>query len=178
MPEKATYPLLELVMRTLGRRTMVMGAVGLFTTFLSLAMGVKAQSAPTARFFIVQSTGLFEIQPNRQPPAGGRFVVQPTGESISVPGLGNQPVRGYTDRGMRGEQFVAYAQGSGNATIRVTAQRENGQVFDVLPTRPISLPLMVGPFAIPNDPNWDFPTAHLSQNGRTISRRFPLGRRP
>ncbi len=77
-------------------------------TSLFLASTLRADianaqpSETTIRYFVIQSTGLFEIT---DVATGGRFVIAPTSERFVVDGRSMQ-VRGRTDRVRRGEKYV------------------------------------------------------------------------
>jgi hypothetical protein len=60
------------------------------------------QPQSSIRYFVIQSTGLFEIT---DVATGGRFVIAPTSERFVVDGRSMQ-VRGRTDRVRRGERYV------------------------------------------------------------------------
>lgn len=152
----------------LGRRCFVLAVA---TTLLSMAQAAEAQSI---RYFVRQSTGLFEILGTN---TGGRFVVAPTGESIFISGVGNLPVRGYTDRAKRTETVYARGQGSGAATLTVTRTDQRGRLYTLFSVG-ITLPGNSPAIVIPADPNWDNPTAMITQSGRVVTRRLPLGTRP
>jgi hypothetical protein len=77
-------------------------------TSLFLASTLRADianaqpSETTIRYFVIQSTGLFEIT---DVATGGSFVIAPTNEFFVVDGRSMQ-VRGRTDRVRRGESYV------------------------------------------------------------------------
>jgi len=122
---------------------------------------------------VVQSTGLFEITSTA---TGGRFVIAPTNEFINVPGVGVRQVRGRTDRAQRTEVVVTQVRGGGAAAVRVTFQPSGGSVQTVF-NQNVGLPLVVPRTVSPNT-NVDNLTVAVTQNGRTISRRLPIGSRP
>ena len=136
-------------------------------------------SAAEIRYFVVQSTGLFEIKSVN---TGGRFVVQPTGEMIPVSATNpniKQPVRGFTDRLVRGsEKFVAYSTGSGFATIRVSYTDQFTNRVVNLFSFPSSLPVSSGiQGPMPNNARMDNAFGYVTVGNRTDSRRLPLGTR-
>lgn len=147
--------------------------------FLALAMafagfGFSSQAdAQQIRYFVKQSTGLFEITSQS---TGGTFVVAPTGESIMVPGVGALPVRGRTDRVSRGETVVNQIRGSGLAYAKVT-YTPNGRglatIFEGTIGLPFVLPRMVSMSGVV-----DNLVVAVTQNGKTTSRRLPIGSRP
>ncbi len=139
---------------------------------LNVDQAVEAQSI---RFFVRQSSGLFEVKAT--PSTGGRFVVAPTGEWIAIPGLGSLPVRGYTDRASKGETVVARGQGSGRAHFSVIHTNNAGRVFQVF-SEVGNLPITTGPISSVTGPTWDSPTGVISQNGKEVRRQLPLGARP
>ncbi len=143
-------------------------------TILSAAQAADAQSI---RYFVRQSSGLFEVKST--PASGGRFVVAPTGEWIAIPGLGSLPVRGYTDRAMRGETVIARGEGSGRAKFTVTRTNQAGHVFLVF-SREGTLPTITPPFVVSLDPNWDNLTGAITPQYGKIPppRRLPIGTRP
>lgn len=107
-----------------------------FCTFLFA--GASSAEAVTIRYFVKQSTGLFEVKGS----TGGRFIVSPTGEMITVNGV-RLPVRGYTDRVVRNsEQFIATvtnATGTGILTVTYIDER-TGRLNNLIGPFPIMLP--------------------------------------
>jgi hypothetical protein len=148
-------------------------------TFTVLAMlsammlSAASASAQEIRYFVVQSTGLFEIT-NRS--TGGRFTIVPTNERIQVQGRGSLQVRGYTDRASRSEVVVTQIRGSGLAQASVTFQPQIGRSRTIFSGH-IALPSVV-PQTVSPDTNFDNLTVTVSQNRRTVSRRLPIGTRP
>jgi hypothetical protein len=128
--------------------------------------------AADIRYFVSQSTGLFEIKGT----TGGRFITQPTNEFIHVPGRGDIRVVGYTDRAARNESVVIQVRGSGLAWIWVT-RTTNGVVRNILSPFREWLPKVV-PIVVPSDVNFDNITGYVNENGYVISRRLPIGTRP
>lgn len=146
-----------------------------FTTLVligALLSSAAAASAQEIRYFVVQSTGLFEVT---NISTGGRFTIAPTNERIQVPGRGLLQVRGYTDRVSRREVVATQIRGSGLSHTSVTFQPQGGQVrsiFSGLLPLPAVVPQRVSP-----DANVDNVRVTVSQNGRSVSRRLPIGRR-
>lgn len=138
---------------------------------LGLGQSVQGQ---TIRIFVLRSTGLFEIRITN---TGGRYVVAPTGESFFISGIGNLPVRGYTDRVSIAQSIIVRGQGSGSAVMSLTQTSSSGRV-QTLFSRQINLPDNSPPISIPPDINSDIPLIVINQNGRVVSRRVPLGTRP
>lgn len=155
---------------------MVMSRGAVWMTLVLSATGAAlggATEAQEVRYFVLQSTGLFEITGQA---TGGRFVVSAGAEKIDVPGIGVRTVQGRTDRAQRGETVVTQLRGSGLAQVRVTYTMESGRrkkIFaGVLP-----IPL-VDPKMVAVDPNFDSVVVTVTQNGTPISRRLPIGTRP
>ncbi len=142
--------------------------------FLSaLAASGLSANAQDIRYYVVQSTGLFEVT-NQS--TGGRFSIAPRNEYIQVPGRGVMQVRGNTDRAQRFETVVTQVRGSGQATVSVTFQPQGGRVSTIF-AGPANLPLVVPRTVSPNT-NFDNVVVTVSQYGRTVSRRLPIGSRP
>jgi hypothetical protein len=142
-------------------------------TVSAMMLSAAAASAQEIRYFVVQSTGLFEIT-NRS--TGGRFTIEPTHERIQVQGRGSLQVRGYTDRASRTEVVVTQIRGSRLAHTSVTFQPQGGRLRTIFSGN-IALPAVV-PQTVSPDTNVDNVTVTVSQNGRTVSRRLPIGTRP
>jgi len=145
-------------------------------TFLALALALTASTSAKAqdiRYFVKQSTGLFEITSTA---TGGLFVVNPTGETIKVDGLGSLPVRGRTDRASRGETVVNQIRGSGKAAVAVTYQPQSGGRQTIF-SGPIGLPLVL-PRSVSPSSDVDNVVVSVTQNGKTTTRRLPIGTRP
>jgi len=149
-----------------------------FVAFVALtAVGTVVAATTEAkaadiRYFVSQSTGLFEIKGT----TGGRFITQPTNEYIYVQGRGNIRVVGYTDRAARNETVVIQVRGSSLAWIWVT-RTTNGVVRYVLAPFQEWLPKVVQ-IVVPSDVNFDDITGYVNENGYVISRRLPIGTRP
>ena len=140
----------------------------------SMAFLAGSADAANIRFFVKQSSGLYEIKGS----TGGRFVTAPTGERISVTGSGILPVVGYTDRAARGETFVGLAEGSGSGTLAVTyTYQPTGRTNYLFGPFPIFLPSNSGFQIVPTDPLKDNVTAVVVVGSRTDSRRLPIGTR-
>lgn len=148
-------------------------------TFTVLAMvgammlSAAAASAQEIRYFVVQSTGLFEV---KNISTGGRFAIQPTNEHIQVSGRGSLQVRGYTDRASRSEVVATQIRGSGLSHTSVTFRPQGGQLRTIF-SGPLPLPAVV-PQTVSPSTSVDNVTVTVSQNGRTVSRRLPIGSRP
>ncbi|MFM7071657.1 MAG: hypothetical protein ACKO38_07695, partial [Planctomycetota bacterium] len=91
------------------------GLMALFA-FGALSNAATEIKAAEVRYFVSQSSGLFEVKGS----TGGRFITAPTSEFIQVPGRTPVRVVGYTDRAQREETVVTQVRGSGSATICVT----------------------------------------------------------
>jgi len=135
------------------------------------AAGIEV-SASEIRFFVRQSSGLFEIKDS----TAGRFVPRLTNEYIHVEGVGPIRVVGYTDRASRGETVVNQVRGTGRATIWVT-RTTNGQVINIVPPFLTNLPRVV-PILVPVNTDFDNIVGYVKIGGHTISRRLPVGTRP
>jgi|GEM_PF-2170562 len=148
-------------------------------TFTVLAMvgammlSAAAASAQEIRYFVVQSTGLFEVTSRS---TGGRFTIAPTNERIQVPGRGLLQVRGSTDRAQRLEVVATQIRGSGLSHTSVTFHPQGGQLRTIF-SGPLPLPAVV-PQTVSPSTSVDNVTVTVSQNGRTVSRRLPIGSRP
>lgn len=134
----------------------------------SVGHAASEAKAVEIRFFVPQSTGLFEVKGS----TGGRFITSPTSEFITVPGRGPIRVVGYTDRVQRGETLVIQVNGRGPATITVTRDlggRTSNLVGPVQVTLPIVFTTVVNPDNI---------TVCVNQYGAVKCRRVPIGTRP
>jgi hypothetical protein len=140
----------------------------------AMTLSAAAASAQEIKYFVVQSTGLFEITSQS---TGGRFVIQPRNEWIHVPGRGNLQVRGRTDRAARLEVVATQVRGAGRAHARVTFRPQNSNSTRTIYEGPLDLTAVV-PQTVSADTNFDNVNVAITQNGRTISRRLPLGSRP
>ena len=147
--------------------------------FMGLAMlgammlSAASASAQEIRYFVVQSTGLFEV---RNVSTGGRFTIAPTSECIQVPGRGLLQVRGFTDRASRGEVVATQVRGSGVAHVSVTYCPQGGSVRTIFAGN-VGLTMVVPQTVSPNT-NFDNVTVTVTQHGRVTSRRLPIGSRP
>ena len=136
-----------------------------------LIMG--AASAQEIRYFVVQSSGVFEV---KNAATGGRFVIAPTSERINVPGRGSLQVRGYTDRAQRLETVATHLRGSGVASVSVTYCPPGGSTRTIFAGN-LGLPAVV-PQTVSANANFDNITVNVFQNGRWVTRRLPVGSRP
>jgi hypothetical protein len=145
------------------------GLVAMLAVLMGASLSAEAQEV---KYYVVQSTGVFEITNGS---TGGRFIIAPRNEYISVPGRGTMQVRGRTDRAARGETVVTQVRGSGSAHVTVTYQPQGGRPTPIF-SGPCNLPLVVPRLV---SPATDFDNVNVSvhRNGRTISRRLPIGRR-
>ncbi|MFM7319624.1 MAG: hypothetical protein ACKO85_17225 [Isosphaeraceae bacterium] len=145
-----------------------------FCTFLFA--GASSAEAVTIRYFVKQSTGLFEVKGS----TGGRFVVSPTGEMITVNGV-RLPVRGYTDRVVRDtEQFIATvtgATGTGNLVITYIDERTGRLTNLPGPPSTITLPHVTGYLNVPGNARFDSLTGNVRVGTTTYSKRLPVGTR-
>lgn len=147
-------------------------------TFTVLAMigammlSAAAASAQEIRYFVVQSTGLFEVT---NVSTGGRFTIAPRNEYIQVSGRGLLQVRGSTDRASRSEVVATQIRGSGLSHTSVTFHPQGGQLRTIF-SGPLPLPAVV-PQTVSPSTSVDNVTVTVSQNGRTVSRRLPIGSR-
>ncbi|MEI8368932.1 MAG: hypothetical protein WCJ31_10925 [Planctomycetia bacterium] len=134
-------------------------------------LGAGSAEAQDIRYFVNQSTGLFEITATA---TGGKFVVAPTGEKIVVNKV-SIPVQGRTDRAQRGETVVTQITGSGSATVSVVYTTEAGAKKTIF-AGPASLPLVV-PQTVSLSSNLDNLVVSATQGAKTVSRRLPIGSR-
>jgi hypothetical protein len=139
----------------------------------AMMVSAAAASAQEIRYFVVQSTGLFEVT---NISTGGRFAIRPTNEYIQVSGRGMLQVRGHTDRASRGEVVATQVRGSGQSHTSVTFHPPGGQLRTIF-SGPLPLPAVV-PQPVSTITNVDNVTVTVWQNGRTVSRRLPIGSRP
>jgi len=149
---------------------------GFLLAFVLTALGVTTGASAEAqeiRYFVKQSTGLFEITGAA---TGGRFVTGATGERIQVPGAGTMAVQGRTDRAKRGETVVTQVCGSGVAAVSVTYTRPTGSLKTIF-AGSVPLPIVV-PQNVSLDPDVDNVVVAVGQKGKTLSRRLPIGTRP
>ena len=148
------------------RRALVLGVMTLTGVF-----GMASADAQEVRYFVKQSSGLFEITGQA---TGGKFVVSPTGESIRVNGVA-LPVRGRTDRASRGETLVNQIRGSGLAQVKVT-YTPNGHGLATIFNGTIPLPFVL-PREVAPDASVDNLTVTVIQGGKSVQRRLPIGTR-
>lgn len=146
--------------------------------FLAFAMacatfGFHSQAdAQQVRYFVKQSTGLYEVLAAS---TGGKFVGQPTGEKIRIPGVGDVPVVGRTDRASRGETVVTQLTGSGRAQVTVSYTPGGGRPVTIF-AGPLGLPFVLAQM-VSMSSDFDNLTVVVTQNGKSTSRRLPIGRR-
>jgi hypothetical protein len=145
----------------------------LLAMLAAMTVSAASASAQEIRYFVVQSTGLFEV---KNTSTGGRFIIAPTSECIQVPGRGILQVRGYTDRSSRGEPVATQVRGTGIATVSVTYCPQGGSTRTIY-SGTVGLPLVV-PQTVSANANLDNITVRVVQNGRTVTRRLPVGTRP
>ena len=146
--------------------------LGLGLMVLAGMLGAGSAEAQDIRYFVRQSTGLFEITATA---TGGRFFIAPTGERIVVDKV-SLPVRGRTDRVARGETVVTQVRGSGFAAVRV-AFTPPSRVPQTIFFDPVArLPLIDTKNVLP-DPNFDNLVVTVTQGAKTVSRRLPIGLR-
>ena len=157
------------------RRVFVRAVLGMLCGLvMTSVLGMASESqAAGIRYFVIQSSGLFEVTDRA---TGGRFTPNVTGERIQVPGRGLLPVVGQTDRASRGESVVNQVTGSGVATIWVT-RTSGGRTSTIVPAFQAGLPIVVSTLVSANA-NDDNITGYVRQNGATISHRLPIGTRP
>ena len=147
--------------------------LGLGLMVLAGMLGAGSAEAQDIRYFVKQSTGLFEITGAA---TGGVFVVyKSVTENINVPGLGVLPVRGRTDRAQRGETVVTQITGSGSATVSVVYTTEAGAKKTIF-AGTVPLPLVV-PQNVSLSSNLDNLVVSATQGAKTVSRRLPIGSR-
>lgn len=139
---------------------------------VALIVSTGTSMAQEIRYFVAQSTGLFEI---RNISTGGRFVVAPTGETLLVDGRGVLLVRGYTDRAQRGETVVTQVRGSGVAFVDV-GFTPPGSSRQAIFAENVPLTLVV-PRNVSMNTNVDNLTVEVRQGNRFVTRRLPIGSR-
>jgi hypothetical protein len=145
----------------------------LLAMLAAMTVSAATASAQEIRYFVVQSTGLFEV---KNTSTGGRFIIAPTSERIQVPGRGLLQVRGYTDRAQRLEVVATQVRGAGIAGVSVTYCPQGGSTRTIY-SGTVGLPVVV-PRTVSANTNFDNITVKVTQNGRTVSRRLPVGSRP
>ena len=146
---------------------------GGFVATCAMLLIMGAASAQEIRYFVVQSTGVFEV---KDASTGGRFVIAPTSEHINVPGRGSLQVRGYTDRAQRLETVATHLRGSGVASVSVTYCPPGGSTRTIFAGN-LGLPVVV-PQTVSANTSFDNITVNVFQNGRWVTRRLPIGSRP
>jgi hypothetical protein len=155
---------------------MVMSRGAAWMTLVLSATGAAlggAAEAQEVRYFVLQSTGLFEITGEA---TGGLFVISAEGEHIDIPGIGVRPVQGRTDRAQSGETVVTQLRGNGLAQVRVTYTMDTGRRKKIFSGN-LPIPL-VDPTMVTVDADFDSVVVTVTQNGTPTSRRLPIGTRP
>jgi hypothetical protein len=145
----------------------------LVAVLTALTASAGSADAQEIKFYVVQSTGLFEITSQS---TGGRFKPAPRNEFIYVPGTGVMRVMGTTDRAKRLETVVTQILGAGLADVAVTFQPSGGRQTTIFSGH-VPLPLVV-PRTVSPSTNVDNVTVSVRQSGRTVTRRLPIGTRP
>jgi hypothetical protein len=146
---------------------------GLLVCGWALLCMMGAIHAQEIRYFVVQSTGLFEV---KNISTGGRFTVAPTNEYIHVGGRGVLQVRGYTDRAARSEIVATQVRGVGTASVSVTYTPPGGRAQSIF-AGPLNLTAVV-PQPVSANTSYDNITVNVAQSGRLVTRRLPVGSRP
>ena len=142
---------------------------GLGVVVLAGLLGAGSAEAQDIRYFVKQTTGLFEITGAA---TGGKFVVAPTGEKIVVDGVAI-PVRGRTDRASHGETVITQVRGSGQAFVTVSYAPSPG-IRQTIFSRQVILPYVFPPIRSLYFGNY---TVTVTQNLKTVTRRLPFGPR-
>jgi hypothetical protein len=145
----------------------------LMVVLSALAASAGSADAQQIKYYVVQSSGLFEITSQS---TGGRFTISPRNEFIHVHEIGRLQVRGVTDRASRRETVATQIRGSGIAHVTVAFQPENG-ITSIIFSGPVQLPFVIPKNVRPNA-NFDNVTVTVRQNGNTVTRRLPIGTRP
>jgi hypothetical protein len=145
--------------------------LGLGLMVLAGMLGAGSAEAQDIRYFVRQSTGLFEITATA---TGGKFVIAPTGEKIVVNKV-SIPVQGRTDRAQRGETVVTQVRGSGLAAVKVVFTPQ-GSATRTIFSGTVPLPLVV-PQTVSLSSNVDNLVVSSTQGAKTVSRRLPIGSR-
>lgn len=146
--------------------------LGLGLMVLAGMLGAGSAEAQDIRYFVRQSTGLFEITATA---TGGRFVIAPTGEKIVVNKV-SIPVQGRTDRAARLETVVTQVRGSGLAAVKVTFTPQGSATQTIFSGSSVPLPLVV-PQTVSPKTSVDNVTVTATQGAKTVSRRLPIGTR-
>lgn len=124
-------------------------------------LSASASQAQQFRFFVRQSSGLFEVLTGS--PGGGRFIISWRGY------IDGMPIVGYTDRASRGESIYTRISGSGWAIAGV---RSNAFNFYA------AVPLPFGLWqTVSRNPAADNIYAQVWQGNYYNERRLPIGTR-
>lgn len=144
---------------------------GLCVMVLAGLLGAGSAEAQDIRYFVRQSTGLFEITATA---TGGKFVIAPTAERIVVGGVAI-PVRGRTDRASHAETVVTQIRGVGQAVVTASFIPP-GATKQIIFSRTVPLPFVdPKPASLSSSP--DNYTVTVTQNLKTVTRRLPIGTR-
>ena len=144
---------------------------GLCVMVLAGLLGAGSAEAQDIRYFVRQSTGLFEITATA---TGGKFVIAPTAERIVVGGVAIL-VRGRTDRASHAETVVTQIRGVGQAVVTASFIPP-GATKQIIFSRTVPLPFVdPKPASLSSAP--DNYTVTVTQNLKTVTRRLPIGTR-
>jgi hypothetical protein len=142
------------------------------STLFVFSGNAKAQDAVQSaaqkidiRYYVVQSSGLFEVIDNSKPAA--LFNKKASNETI-----GGQRVVGYTDRASRKEKILVYVKGEG--MVEEIGVEFNGRKAFSLKKQ--NLPFLI-PQKVSPDSDKDNITSFVTQGGKTTRRRLPVGTR-
>jgi hypothetical protein len=135
------------------------------STLFAFCGNAKAQSGVDIRYYVVQSSGLFEVIDNSKPAA--LFNKRLTNEYVA-----GKRVVGFTDRASRKENIIVQVRGTGVAEsggVEINGRKR-------IEAKNLSLPFV---FATPvsADANDDNITSFITQKGKTTRRRLPVGTR-
>ena len=142
---------------------------GFGVVVLAGILNAGSAEAQEIRFFVKQTTGLFEITAMA---TGGKFVIAPTGEKIVVDGVAI-PVRGRTDRASNGETVVTQIRGNGKAFVTVSYAPSPGTRQAIFSGQ-VMLPYVFPPIRALHLDNY---TVTVTQYIKTVTRRLPIGSR-
>lgn len=142
---------------------------GLGVMVLAGLLGAGSAEAQDIRYFVRQSTGLFEITATA---TGGKFVIAPTAEKILVGGVA-LPVRGRTDRASNAETVVTQIRGVGQAVV-TASYAPLGATKQIIFSRTVPLPF-ADPKPAPLSSYIDNYSVTVTQNLKTVTRRLPIG---
>jgi hypothetical protein len=135
------------------------------STLFAFCGNAKAQSGVDIRYYVVQSSGLFEVIDNSKPAA--LFNKRLTNEYVA-----GKRVVGFTDRASRKENIIVQVRGTGMAE-EIGVEFNGRKAFSV---RNANLPF-VFPTPVSPDANTDNITTFVIQKGKTTRRRLPVGSR-